>query len=153
MKRRDALMSSAALAGLAIGMVTLDCSTENGGVVMEKFGDVLVSPENEGREKHVPHIEAPAKVAADEPFEVKVVVGKEVAHPNTIEHHIKWIQLFAKKNGDRPAVHVATFDLGPSYAFPTVTVPIKLNKTSTLFALEFCNVHGIWENSVKVEVG
>ena len=152
MKRREAFISSAAFIGLAAGITALDCSKENGGVAMAKFGDVLISPENEGREKHVPHIETASKVAAGESFEVKVIVGKEVPHPNTIEHHIKWIQLFAKEDGGRPAVHVATFDLGPSYASPTITVPVKLNNTSTLFALEFCNLHGVWENSVKVEV-
>jgi superoxide reductase len=29
-----------------------------------------------------------------------VVVGKEVPHPNTVDHHIAWIELYGvKKNG------------------------------------------------------
>ena len=28
---------------------------------------------------------------ADEMFAVKVSLGKEIAHPNTTEHHIRWI--------------------------------------------------------------
>ena len=67
---------------------------------MAKFGDVLIQPENEGKEKHVPIIKAPASVAAGDAFEVEVVVGEEVAHPNTVEHHIKWVQLFAKSEGE-----------------------------------------------------
>jgi hypothetical protein len=44
----------------------------------------------QGRKQgHVPVIECPNAVAADEVFEVKVSLGKEVAHPNTTEHHIR----------------------------------------------------------------
>lgn len=40
------------------------------------------------KEKHVPVIESPDKVKKGEFFEVKVSLGKEIAHPNTTEHHI-----------------------------------------------------------------
>jgi len=40
------------------------------------------------KEKHMPVIEAPEQVKAGELFEVKVSLGKEIAHPNTTEHHI-----------------------------------------------------------------
>ena len=119
---------------------------------MARFGDVIVAPEKEGKEKHVPHIEAPAKVKAGEPFHVTITVGKEVAHPNTIEHHIKWVQVYAKEEGGRPVVHVGTFDLGPTFAGPIVTFPMMLNKNSTIYALEYCNVHGVWDNSAAVAV-
>ncbi|MBD3181586.1 desulfoferrodoxin [Candidatus Poribacteria bacterium] len=119
---------------------------------MARFGDVIIPPEEEGKEKHVPHIQAPDKVKAGESFELEVVVGKEVAHPNTIEHHIKWIQVYAKQEGSRPVVHVATLDMGPTFADPKVTFTAMLEKTSTIYALEYCNIHGVWDNSVKVEV-
>jgi superoxide reductase len=45
-------------------------------------------------EKHVPVIECPDQVKANELFEVKVSLGKEIAHPNTTEHHIRWISLY-----------------------------------------------------------
>ena len=119
---------------------------------MARFGEVIIPPEKEGREKHVPHIEAPAKVKAGELFQVTVIVGKEVPHPNTIEHHIKWIQVYAKEEGARPVVHVGTFDLGPTFADPKVTFTAMLEKSSTLYALEYCNVHGVWDSSTEVEV-
>ena len=119
---------------------------------MTRFGDAIVPPEKEGKEKHVPYIKAPAKVKAGEPFDVTVIVGKEVPHPNTIEHHIKWIQVYAKQEKARSVVHVGTFDLGPTYASPKVTFPVILQKSSTLYALEYCNVHGVWDNSVDIEV-
>jgi superoxide reductase len=119
---------------------------------MARFGDVIIPQDKEGKEKHVPQIEAPDKVKAEEPFEVSVVVGEEVPHPNTIEHHIKWIQVYAKEEGSRPVVHVATFDAGPTFAEPKVTFKMMLRKSSTIHAIEYCNIHGVWDNSVEVEV-
>ena len=119
---------------------------------MARLVDVITPPEKEGKEKHVPHIEAPSKVRAGELFQVTVIVGKEVPHPNTVEHHIKWIQVYSKEDSPRALVHVATFDLGPTYAEPRVTFTMKLEKGSTLYALEYCNIHGVWDNSFKVEV-
>ncbi len=119
---------------------------------MARFGDVIIPSEKEGKEKHVPHIEAPSKVKAGEPFKVTVIVGKEVPHPNTIEHHIKWIQVYSKEANGRPVVHVGTFDLGPTYAGPKVTFTMMLSKSSTIYALEYCNVHGVWDNSAGIEV-
>lgn len=119
---------------------------------MGNFADVLISPEKEGKEKHVPVIEAPAKVKAGEPFDITIVVGKDVPHPNTIEHHIKWIQVYARKGTSQVAAHVATIDLGPTFAAPTATLRMILEKSATVYALEYCNVHGVWENSVDIEV-
>jgi superoxide reductase len=86
---------------------------------MMQLKDLIKTAEKEGKEKHVPVIELVACPACGEKV-VKITVGKEVPHPNTIEHHIKWIALFGVKNGT--AVHVATFDLGPTYGVPTVTL-------------------------------
>jgi superoxide reductase len=119
---------------------------------MARFADVVIPSEQEGKEKHVPHIDAPARVKVGEPFEVTVIVGKEVPHPNTVEHHIKWIQVYAKEDGPKPVAHVATFDLGPTYAVPKITFPMILQKTATLHVLEYCNVHGVWDNFFKIEV-
>ena len=118
---------------------------------MAKFGDIINPPEKEGKEKHVPVIDAPASAKAGEAFEVTVTVGKDVPHPNTVEHHIKWIQVYAVREGANP-VHVGTFDLGPTYASPKVTFPVMLQKSATLFALEYCNIHGLWESPAEVKV-
>jgi len=41
------------------------------------------------KEKHVPVIDCPDAVKADEYFEVRVTLGKAIAHPGTTEHHIR----------------------------------------------------------------
>ena len=104
-------------------------------------------------EKHVPVIKVPERIKAGEEFEVIINVGEKVLHPNTVEHHIKWIQVFAEVE-DRAynPVHIATFDFGPTFAEPKVKFKMKINKPSTLIALEYCNLHGLWENSIKIEV-
>ena len=119
---------------------------------MARLGDVIIPPEKEGKEKHVPHLEAPDKVKKGERFEVKVHVGKETPHPNLLEHHIEWVKLFAKEDGPKPVVHVASAEFGPTYGEPITTFTVILQKTSDLIAIEQCNIHGLWENSVKVEV-
>ena len=51
-------------------------------------------------------------VKADELFEVTVIIGKEVAHPNTTEHHISWITLFFLPDGEKFPAQVARYEFG-----------------------------------------
>jgi superoxide reductase len=151
--RRD-FAKKAALTGIAAGAFgTLDGapygSSKSKG---SQFGKELIQPEHEGKEKHAPVITAPSKAKEGEAFEVEVSVGKEKKHPNSSAHHIKWIQLFTKEAGDTPMVHVATFDMGPGYADPRVRFPVILETTAKLYALAYCNLHGVWESSVTVKV-
>jgi superoxide reductase len=53
-----------------------------------QFGEVLKGKEVEGKEKHVPVIEVIRGHGSTGADFVRVVVGKEVPHPNTVEHHI-----------------------------------------------------------------
>ena len=112
-----------------------------------KLGDLIKGASQEGKEKHVPIIEL---VDCEECGKnaVKVTVGKEVAHPNTIEHHIKWVALFGVKGG--VAVHIATFDLGPTFGVPTVVAHVNMEELSELIAVEYCNIHGLWESSLTL---
>lgn len=103
-------------------------------------------------EKHLPTIKVPEKVKAGEEFEAIISIGDKIPHPNLIEHHIKWIQVFAEIEGRAfNPVHVATFDFGPTFAEPKVKFRMKLEKTANLIVLVYCNLHGIWESSVKIE--
>lgn len=115
------------------------------------FGLLLKTSADEGKEKHVPIIECPTATAVGEPFAVSVTVGKEIAHPNTAEHHIKWIQVFAREEGKNP-VHLMTFDAGPGHGEPKITFSAKLERPSVLYALSYCNIHGLWENSAEIKV-
>ena len=52
-------------------------------------------------EKHTPAIDAPDTVKKGKMFQVTATVGKEVAHPNTTPHHIRWIMLYFKPADDK----------------------------------------------------
>jgi superoxide reductase len=113
-------------------------------------------------EKHVPVIEVPSSVEAGQDFDVKVSLGKGVAHPNTTEHHIAWISLYFQPEGAPVPFQVGHFEFtahgesasgpneGPLYTAPSATVTIKTDKPGTLQAVSFCNIHGLWESTAQV---
>jgi superoxide reductase len=115
-------------------------------------------------EKHVPVIEAPDSVKAGEKFAVQVTVGKEIAHPNTTEHHIRWIRLYFKPDGGKFAYDVALMEFdahgesvegpnkGPVYSEPSLQATLKLNVSGTLLATSYCNIHGLWEYARPITV-
>lgn len=115
-------------------------------------------------EKHVPVIECPDKVPAEEMFEVTVTLGKEVAHPNTTEHHIRWITLYFHPEGGNFTYDVGHFEFnahgesvkgpneGPVYTHHGVTAWVKINEPGKLYALAYCNIHGLWENSKEIRL-
>ena len=148
MKRRNAIIGSALAAGAAARSVL---AAESGSDA--RLGDIVIPPEQEsGREKHVPIITAPKTAAAGKPFTVTVEVGKVVKHPNTVEHHIRWIQLYAKDPDSSYAVELGAFTFGPTLALPKVTVEIMLARSATLHAVGHCNIHGLWDYSADVAV-
>ncbi len=127
-----------------------------------KFGELIESGDWKG-EKHVPVIEAPDKVKAGEPFEVKVSVGKEIPHPNTVEHHIKRIKLtFKPAEGKVFEIGSVHFDVhgdavagaakGSGFCEPYGTFKVKLNAPGTFITVSYCNIHGFWENQKPIAV-
>jgi superoxide reductase len=125
----------------------------------------LFQTEDWKKEKHVPVIECPDSVNANEVFEVKVSLGKEVEHPNTTAHHIRWIRVYFKPEGGKFAYEVGSFefaahgestdgaDTGPVYTHHQVTCCMKANMSGELVAAAYCNIHGLWENSRAIKVG
>lgn len=115
-------------------------------------------------EKHVPVIECPDEVQADTVFEAKLTLGKEVAHPNTTAHHIRWITLYYQPEGDKFVHEVAHLeftahgestegaDAGPVYTHHTATTALKISKSGTLHAVSYCNIHGLWQFSKDIKV-
>lgn len=127
-----------------------------------KLGEVLRSGDWKS-EKHVPVIEAPDTVQTDQPLTIGVGIGADDPHPNTAEHHIRWIKiLFQPSEG-------FTFELadiqltghgeglkggheGPVYTDPFANVSVRLKESGTIIALSYCNIHGLWENSKTITV-
>ena len=89
--------------------------------------------------KHVPVIDAPTKIAKNEWFEVRVRVGYMTVHPSTPRHWIDEITILV----DGVEVARTDFKVGGISA-PEASFRIRLNKTSTIEAIENCNLHGRW---------
>ena len=130
---------------------------------MKKIGE-LVQEADWKMEKHVPVIECANSVKADEHFEVKLTVGKEVAHPNTTEHHISWITLFFLPEGEKFPYQIARCEFGTHgasaqgpnrstvYTNHAVTCWMKTGKAGTLNAVSMCNIHGLWQSSKDLKL-
>lgn len=96
--------------------------------------------------KHVPIIDAPAKVKAGTPFAVTIKIGgiDGVEHPNTLSHWINWVVLYA---GERLISRIEfASEMTDGYI---VTLNIALNESTTLRAQDYCNLHGVWEGKTK----
>lgn len=116
------------------------------------------------KEKHVPVIEAPGAIKKGEPLLVRVSVGKEIPHPNTTEHHIRWIAVYFQPNDDKFPYEIAKFEFsshgesvqGPNtstlYTSPDVSFMFKSEKAGRLFASSYCNIHGLWQNSRELSL-
>ncbi|AAL81405.1 superoxide reductase [Pyrococcus furiosus DSM 3638] len=111
-------------------------------------------------EKHVPVIEYERE---GELVKVKVQVGKEIPHPNTTEHHIRYIELYFLPEGENFVYQVGRVEFtahgesvnGPNtsdvYTEPIAYFVLKTKKKGKLYALSYCNIHGLWENEVTLE--
>lgn len=128
-----------------------------------KLGDNIQSGDFKG-EKHVPVLEFPERVKAEELVEIRASVGKEISHPNTPQHYIAWIQLFYKSDDGKFitelgktifASHgesVNPSEIGPSVTEPNCSILAKLTKSGTIVAQSYCNIHGLWESSKRIIV-
>jgi superoxide reductase len=115
-------------------------------------------------EKHVPVIDCPGEVKADEVFKVTVSIGKEISHPNTTEHHIRWITIYFRPADEKYTYEVGRYEFnahgesveganqGPVYTHHEVTTSMILKKPGTIMAISLCNIHGLWESSFDIEV-
>ena len=116
------------------------------------------------KEKHVPVIESPDRVKSGEWFEVDLSLGKEISHPNTTEHHIRWISLFFNPDDEKFTYQVGHFEFtshgesvpgpnqGPVTTNHQARASMKINKPGSLYALALCNIHGLWQSSKKITI-
>jgi len=129
----------------------------------EKIGN-LIQEADWKKEKHVPVIDCLDEVSKDEIFDVKVGLGKEIAHPNTTEHHIRWIDLYFHPLGEKFPYPIGHYECnahgesvdGPNmstvYTHHAVTTSFKTSKPGIILALALCNIHGLWQSSKQIKV-
>ncbi|MFX1316476.1 MAG: class II SORL domain-containing protein [Promethearchaeota archaeon] len=115
------------------------------------------------KEKHTPVIEVIGEAKKAKPIAIKVMVGKEISHPNTTEHHIRWIDIYFLPVGEKfPyqigksefTAHGASINGANSstiYSDPIITLTFKTEKPGTIIAFSFCNIHGLWQNTLDLK--
>jgi superoxide reductase len=130
---------------------------------MEKLGDLFQEADWK-KEKHVPVIECPSKIKADEIVDVKITIGKEIPHPNTTDHHITWISLLFKPDGEKFPYNIGRYEFlahgsstqGPNtstiYTHPMITTSFKTSKSGVLYVSSYCNIHGLWQSSKELKI-
>jgi len=128
---------------------------------MAELKDLLQSADWK-TEKHVPVIEAPDKVKKGEFFRITVTVGKEVAHPNKTEHHIRWIAVYFQPTGEKFPYQIGKAEFtahgesvkGPDtstvYTNSEVVLNFKTEKSGTIYASSYCNIHGLWQGAKEI---
>ncbi|PIQ87876.1 MAG: hypothetical protein COV73_01845 [Candidatus Omnitrophica bacterium CG11_big_fil_rev_8_21_14_0_20_43_6] len=116
------------------------------------------------KEKHVPVIEAPETLKKGEFVKIAVSVGKEIPHPNTTEHHIRWICVYFLPEGEKFPYEIAKIEFnahgesiqGPNtstvFAHPEAVFSFKTEKAGSILAASYCNIHGLWQNSKELKV-
>jgi len=131
---------------------------------MQQFGEQFKTADWK-TEKHVPVIECADTVKAGELFPVKVTIGKEIAHPNTTEHHIRWISVYFQAEGEKSTYQAGHFEFsahgespeganqGPVYTNHEITASLKISKPGVIYAASLCNIHGLWQSSQEVKLG
>ncbi len=124
----------------------------------------LVQSADWKQEKHVPVIESADSIKKGDVLDVNITVGKEIAHPNTTEHYIAWIAVYFLAEGEKFPSQLARMEFtshGASvqgadksgvYTQPSVDLSIKTEKSGSIVAVSYCNIHGLWESSKKVSV-
>jgi len=130
---------------------------------MKQFGELFQSADWK-TEKHVPVIECADQAKAGELFPVKVTLGKEVAHPNTTEHHIRWISVYFQPEGEKFPYEIGRFEFsahgesveGPDtstvYTHHEVTVSMKTDKPGVIYSTALCNIHGLWQSEKEIKI-
>ncbi len=114
-----------------------------------EFPEIIKTRESEGREKHVPTItiDKGHKEGMDI---VRVVVGHEVPHPNTVEHHIPWIELYGVKKDNDKVISLGRAACAPVFSNPNVRFQVnQMEDFKSFHALAYCNIHGLWTNSLE----
>jgi len=96
--------------------------------------------------KHYPKIICPDEVKKGETFEVRIVTGELLKHPNEYGHFIMWTELYA---GDR---FVGRTQFSPVTTEPVTCFRITLEKSAELIAYSMCNLHGLWKSVFEVKV-
>ncbi len=108
-----------------------------------KISEIVKSGDLEGKEKHLPVIEVNDGIAT-------VSVSKGAMHVSTAEHYIAWIRLYGVKKENNMLIDIAYMSFAPTCVAPKLTVELLASEYKELYAVSYCNIHGLWEGSLSL---
>ncbi len=140
MKRRTLLKLSL----LALATTAVNAYDKSKIVNTKKMKDKDPAHPTKGELKHTPDITL-GEVDKKGYISVDVNIGQDgIIHPSTMDHWIYKIELFA--DGKK----VAHIDLEPEISRGYLSAKVKKDGLKELKAVSYCNLHGIWQNTLKV---
>lgn len=116
------------------------------------------------KEKHVPAIEAPDLFTKGGFSKISVSVGKEIPHPNVVEHHIRWITVYFLPEAEKFPYEIGRFEFsahgesakglntGSVFTHPEAAFSFKTDQPGSILAVAYCNIHGLWQNSKEIKI-
>lgn len=123
------------------------CAARHGKGEKDLFGCInrVCDPNNMTtlEKKHAPVISVPSYFKANQTIYVTAQVGN-IIHGMDPNHWIQWIEVHADN------ALISRTEFSPQSPSAIVTVPLLVQKETTLKVLERCNLHGIWESSQVV---
>jgi len=140
MLRRTALKLS------MLALASTYASAYDNSKIVNKLKMKMKDPKNptNGELKHNPEIKVGA-VDAQGYLTVEVTIGqKGVIHPSTKDHWIYKIELYADDK------KVSSVDLEGGISAAYLGTKVKKDGLKELRAVSFCNLHGEWEDTIKV---
>ncbi|WP_445474622.1 desulfoferrodoxin family protein [Methanococcoides methylutens] len=119
-----------------------------------EFTDIIRSEDTNNvdersKERHIPVIEVLRNYEDTGKDYIHIIVEKNAIHPNTLEHHIEYIELYGRtKMMDTVTIGRATF--GPEVKPDTMFGLVNFGKYREFCVITYCNVHGPWENCIEI---
>lgn len=113
-----------------------------------KLPALIKVQKDEGKEKHIPHLEIDKGHKSGSDI-IRIVVGHEIPHPNTVKHHVAWFELYGVKKDNNQVINLGRASCAPVYSNPNVRFQINaIEDFKSFHALAYCNIHGLWSNSL-----
>ncbi len=119
-----------------------------------KFGDIIKTEDrNKGDsqsvERHIPTIEVLKNHGGSGKDYIRVVVGKNMKHPNETKHQIKWIELYAHTKMLN-TVKIGRVNFAPGTEPDAIFQLVYFGKYREFCAVAYCNVHGLWQSCIEI---
>ncbi len=100
-------------------------------------------------DRHSAFVHCDDHVLKGEKLKVKIKIGDQYKHPDDLDHHISYVQLW---DGERMLAQTS-FSSGAQTSVPgNVEVDYFINaaRTMKLTAFAYCTKHGLWQSTEKL---